>query len=201
MPFMSATQTMLEGQPCLVTRSGYTGEDGFEISLGTGAAAALAERLLAEPEVAPIGLGARDLLRLEAGLCLYGHDIDETTTPVEAGLAWTIGKNRRENGDFPGASVILGQLARGPARKRVGIRPDGRAPAREGTPIADPDGNDIGRVTSGGFGPSLGAPVAMGYVDAAHAAAGTALSLMVRGIARPAQIVRLPFVPHRYHRG
>jgi aminomethyltransferase len=201
MPFMSATQTMLEGKPCLVTRSGYTGEDGFEISLESTAAAALAERLLAEPEVAPIGLGARDSLRLEAGLCLYGHDIDETTTPVEAGLAWTIGKNRRENGDFPGASVILGQLAHGPARKRVGVRPDGRAPAREGTSIADPDGNDIGRVTSGGFGPSLGAPVAMGYVDGAHAVEGTPLALSVRGAAHPAHVARLPFVPHRYHRG
>ncbi len=201
MPFMSAVETTLDGQPCLVTRSGYTGEDGFEISLAAEATAAVAERLLAEPEVAPVGLGARDSLRLEAGLCLYGHDIDETTTPVEADLAWTIGKNRRETGDFPGASIILTQLAHGPARKRVGIRPDGRAPAREGTAIAVPDGRDIGRVTSGGFAPSLGAPVAMGYVDAAHATAGTGLSLTVRGSARPAQIVRLPFVPHRYYRG
>ena len=131
---------------------------------------AFAERLLAEPEVAPVGLGARDSLRLEAGLCLYGHDIDETTTPVEADLAWTIGKRRREEGGFSGAATILRQLARGAARRRVGIRPDGRAPAREGTAILDSAGNPIGRVTSGGFGPSLGAPIAMGYVDAAHAA-------------------------------
>jgi aminomethyltransferase len=200
MRFMSAAETMLDGQRCLVTRSGYTGEDGFEISLPAAGAQALAERLLAEPEVKPIGLGARDSLRLEAGLCLYGHDIDEATTPIEADLAWTIGKRRREDGDFPGASIILRQLADGPARKRVGIRPDGRAPAREGTPILAPGGAEIGRVTSGGFGPSLEAPVAMGYVDIASAAEGTALTLAVRGTARPAHVVQLPFVPHRYHR-
>ena len=130
------------------------------------------EALLAEPEVAPIGLGARDSLRLEAGLCLYGHDIDETTTPVEADLAWTIGKRRRAEGGFPGAATILRQLAEGTRRKRVGIRPDGRAPAREDTAIVDPAGNQLGRVTSGGFGPSVGGPVAMGYVDAAHADGG-----------------------------
>src|SRR5205807_988083 len=158
------------GAPCVVTRSGYTGEDGFELSMDAADAARVAEALLREPEVAPIGLGARDTLRLEAGLCLYGHDIDETTTPIEAGLAWTIGRHRRGEGGFPGAAVILRQLTDGPSRKRVGIRPDGRAPAREGTAITDPAGNPVGRVTSGGFGPSLGAPVAMGYVDAAHAA-------------------------------
>jgi glycine cleavage system T protein (aminomethyltransferase) len=200
LPFMSAAEIVLDGQPCLVTRSGYTGEDGFEISLAAAGAQALAERLLAEPEVAPVGLGARDSLRLEAGLCLYGHDIDETTTPVEAGLAWTIGQKRRTEGGFPGASIILKQITHGTARKRVGIRPEGRAPAREGTPILDVAGNEIGRVTSGGFGPSLGGPIAMGYVDAAHAAEGTALSLTVRGTARPAQTARLPFVPHRYYR-
>src|SRR5438034_5188307 len=135
MPFMSAAEVSLAGVPAFVTRSGYTGEDGFEISLAAGDAVAVAERLLAEPEVAPIGLGARDTLRLEAGLCLYGHDIDETTTPVEAGLAWTIGKRRRAEGGFPGAAMILRQLAEGTARRRVGIRPDGRAPAREGTAI------------------------------------------------------------------
>ncbi len=200
MRFMSAAEITLDGQRCLVTRSGYTGEDGFEISLPAAGAQALAERLLAEPEVKPVGLGARDSLRLEAGLCLYGHDIDETTTPIEADLAWTIGKRRREDGDFPGASIILRQLADGPARKRVGIRPDGRAPAREGTPILDLGGAEIGRVTSGGFGPSLEAPVAMGYVDIASAAEGTALTFAVRGTARPAHVVQLPFVPHRYHR-
>ena len=153
-----------------MTRSGYTGEDGFELSMAAADAVRVAEALLGEPEVAPIGLGARDTLRLEAGLCLYGHDIDETTTPVEAGLAWTIARRRRAEGGFPGAATILRQLAEGPSRKRVGIRPDGRAPAREGTAILDPGGNPVGRVTSGGFGPSLGAPIAMGYVDAAHAA-------------------------------
>ena len=158
-----------------MTRSGYTGEDGFELSLAAEDAVAVAEALLAQPEVAPVGLGARDTLRLEAGLCLYGHDIDETTTPVEAGLAWAIGRRRREAGDFPGAAAILRQLQEGPSRKRVGIRPDGRAPAREGTAITDAAGNPIGRVTSGGFGPSVGAPVAMGYVETAHAAEGEAL--------------------------
>ncbi len=198
--FMQAAEITLDGAPCFVTRSGYTGEDGFEISLPAGRAAAFAERLLAEPEVKPAGLGARDSLRLEAGLCLYGHDIDETTTPVEGDLAWTISKRRRDAGDFPGAAIILDQLAHGPARKRVGIRPEGRAPAREGTPVLDRTGNPVGRVTSGGFGPSLGAPIAMGYVDAAHAAEGNALLLEVRGSQHPARVVSLPFVPHRYHR-
>jgi len=198
--FMSAAEATLDGHQCLVTRSGYTGEDGFEISLPAAAAPALATRLLAEPEVAPVGLGARDSLRLEGGLCLYGHDIDATTTPVEADLAWTIGKRRREHGGFPGAAVILRQLAQGPARLRVGIRPDERAPAREGTPIVNSTGEQIGRVTSGGYGPSVGAPVAMGYVAAAYAAEGTPLSLIVRGAARPAHVAPLPFVPHRYHR-
>jgi aminomethyltransferase len=184
-----------------VTRSGYTGEDGFELSLAPEDAVAVAEALLAEPEVAPIGLGARDTLRLEAGLCLYGHDIDETTTPVEAGLAWTIGRRRRDAGDIPGAAAILRQLNEGPGRKRVGIRPDGRAPAREGTAITDPEGRPIGTVTSGGFGPSVGAPIAMGYVDPAHAGEGAALSLVVRDLPRPARVARLPFVPSRYYRG
>jgi len=200
MPFMSAAELSVAGAPCMATRSGYTGEDGFEISLAADDAVSVAERLLAEPEVAPIGLGARDTLRLEAGLCLYGHDIDETTTPVEAGLVWTIGKRRRAEGGFPGAAIILRQLADGPARKRVGIRPDGRAPAREGTAIVDPAGNPIGQVTSGGFGPSVGAPVAMGYVEAAHSAEGTALALIVRDVARPAHVARLPFVPTHYYR-
>jgi aminomethyltransferase len=201
MPFMSAAERTIAGAPCFVTRSGYTGEDGFELSLTAEDAVAVAEALLAEPEVALIGLGARDTLRLEAGLCLYGHDIDETTTPIEAGLAWAVGRHRRETGDFPGAATILRQLEEGPARKRVGIRPDGRAPAREGTAITDAEGYPIGRVTSGGFGPSVGAPVAMGYVDAAHAAEGEALSLVVRDVPRPARVARLPFVPARYYRG
>ncbi len=200
MKFMSAAEVLIAGISCGITRSGYTGEDGFEISVSPEQAAALAERLLGEPEVMPIGLGARDTLRLEAGLCLYGHDIDETTTPVEAGLAWTIGKRRRAEAGFPGAAMILRQLAEGTARKRVGIRPDGRAPAREGTAIVDPTGSRIGTVTSGGFGPSVGAPIAMGYVDAAHNAEGSALSLIVREVARPAHVARLPFVPTRYYR-
>lgn len=201
MPFMSAAEIRVAGAACFATRSGYTGEDGFELSLAAEDAVAVAEVLLREPEVAPIGLGARDTLRLEAGLCLYGHDIDETTTPVEAALAWTIGRGRRASGDFPGAAAILRQLREGPARKRVGIRPDGRAPAREGTAITDPKGNPIGQVTSGGFGPSVGAPIAMGYVAAAHAAEGMALSLLVRDVPRPARVAPLPFVPSRYYRG
>ena len=200
MKFMSAAEVSIAGTPCSITRSGYTGEDGFEISVSAEQAAGIAERLLGEPEVMPIGLGARDTLRLEAGLCLYGHDIDETTTPIEAGLAWTIGKRRRAEGGFPGAAMILRQLAEGTARRRVGIRPDGRAPAREGTVITDPAGQRIGTVTSGGFGPSVGAPIAMGYVDAAHNAEGSALSLIVREVARPAHVARLPFVPTRYYR-
>jgi len=200
MPFMSAADLAFGGIPAFVTRSGYTGEDGFEISLAAGDAVAVAERLLAEPEVAPIALGARDTLRLEAGLCLYGHDIDETTTPVEAGLAWTIGKRRRAEGGFAGAATVRRQLAEGPRRRRVGIHPDGRAPAREGAAIVDPAGNAIGRVTSGGFGPSVGGPIAMGYVDPAHAAEGTALALVVRDVPRPAHVARLPFVPTRYYR-
>jgi len=197
---MTATEAMLGGGKCLVTRSGYTGEDGFEISVPAVGAVAVAEMLLARPEVRPIGLGARDSLRLEAGLCLYGHDLDETTTPIEAGLAWTIGNRRRAEGGFPGAATVLRQLAEGVARKRVGIRPDGRAPAREDTPIVDPAGAKLGRVTSGGFGPSVRGPIAMGYVDSRYATPGTPLAVLVRGTARPAQVARLPFVPHRYYR-
>ena len=199
--FMSATEATIGGVNCLVTRSGYTGEDGFEISLPGAEGEALARQLLAEPEVSPVGLGARDSLRLEAGLCLYGHDIDETTTPIEADLAWTIGKRRRAEGGFPGAEIVLQQLAEGARRKRVGIRPAGRAPAREDTQIVDASRNRLGHVTSGGFGPSVGGPVAMGYVDNRHAAEGTPLELLVRGTPRPARVARLPFVPTRYYRG
>jgi len=201
MPFMSAAAATLAGRACSLTRSGYTGEDGFELSLAAEDAAAVAEILLAEPEVAPIGLGARDTLRLEAGLCLYGHDIDESTNPIEAALAWTIGKRRRAEGGFPAAASILAALAAGPRRRRVGILPDGRAPAREGTAITDPAGNPVGSVTSGGFGPSVGGPIAMGYVAAASAAPGTALALVVRDQPRPARVVSLPFVATRYYRG
>jgi aminomethyltransferase len=201
LPFMAAAEMAIAGHPCLVTRSGYTGEDGYEISLPGAAAAELAERLLAEPEVQPIGLGARDSLRLEAGLCLWGHDIDATTTPVEADLAWTVGRRRRKEGGFPGAAIILRQLAEGPAKKRVGIRPEGPVPAREAAPIVDATGRGIGRVTSGGFGPSVGGPVAMGYVETALSRPGTALALVVRDARRPARVAPLPFVPHRYFRG
>jgi aminomethyltransferase len=200
MAFMSAAQATIAGVPCWVSRSGYTGEDGFELSMEAAEATRVAEVLLREPEVAPIGLGARDTLRLEAGLCLYGHDIDETTTPVEAGLAWTIAKHRRAAADFPGAATILSQLAEGPSRRRIGIRPEGRAPAREGTPILDPVGNPVGGVTSGGFGPSVGAPIAMGYVAVAHAAEGNALALVVRDVPRTAHVAALPFVATRYYR-
>ncbi|MGO8915634.1 MAG: glycine cleavage system aminomethyltransferase GcvT [Stellaceae bacterium] len=199
--FMTGAALSLDGTACFVTRSGYTGEDGFELSVPGDAAERVARRLLSEPEVMPVGLGARDSLRLEAGLCLYGHDIDATTTVIEADLAWAIQKRRRAEGGFPGAAVIAGELAAGPKRKRVGIRPEGRAPAREGTEITDDAGATIGRITSGGFGPSTDGPVAMGYVAAAQATLGTALKLMVRGTPRPARIVPLPFVPHRYHRG
>ena len=201
MPFMSVKAETLEGAACLVSRSGYTGEDGFEISVPAEAAERLTRRLLRESEVKPIGLGARDTLRLEAGLCLYGHDIDRSTTPVEADLAFALGKRRREQGGFLGAATILRQLREGVARKRVGIKPEGRAPAREGTEILDAGGTVIGKVTSGGFGPSVDGPIAMGYVANAHAAPGTALSLMVRGTPRPARVVTLPFAPHRYYRG
>jgi aminomethyltransferase len=182
-----------------VTRSGYTGEDGYEILVRAENAKDLAEALLAHAEVKPIGLGARDSLRLEAGLCLYGHDLDPTTSPIEAGLAWTIQKRRREAADFPGADRILREYANGAARKRVGIKPNDRAPAREGVEIHK-DGKKIGVVTSGGFSPILNAPISMGYVDAQYAEPGSGLGLMIRGQARPATVVPLPFVPHNYFR-
>ncbi len=198
--FLSAAELVIAGAGALIGRSGYTGEDGFEISVPAAAADTVARALLAEPEVAPIGLGARDSLRLEAGFCLYGHDIDETTSPVEAGLAWTVGKRRRAEGGFPGAEAILKQLDEGAKRRRVGLRPEGRTPAREGAPIHLPDGGEVGRVTSGGFGATIGGPIAMGYVAAAHAEVGTELSLIVRGKALPARVAALPFVAPHYQR-
>ncbi|BBK34833.1 aminomethyltransferase [Allostella humosa] len=198
--FMAGREIAVDGVPCFVTRSGYTGEDGYEIAIPADQAERIARRLLAEPEVKPIGLGARDSLRLEAGLCLHGHDIDATITPIEAGLNWVIGKRRRAEGGYPGAAVVAEQLANGPKRRRVGILPEGRQPAREGTPLTDAAGNPVGTITSGGFGPSFGGPVAMGYVDAAHAADGTALQAVVRGQPRPAAVAPMPFVPHRYYR-
>ena len=200
LPFLAATEARLRDKSCFVSRSGYTGEDGFEISLDAADATAVAEMLLAESEVMPIGLGARDSLRLEAGLCLYGHDIDETTTPVMAGLGWTIGRRRREEGGFPGAARVLREFAEGAAERRVGIRPDGRAPARDGTAITDAGGAPIGRITSGGYGPTVGGPIAMGYVGRAFAREGERLSLIVRDVPRPAHVAKLPFVPTHYYR-
>jgi aminomethyltransferase len=199
MAFMSASSTRFDGIECHVSRSGYTGEDGYEISVKAIRVRAIAERLLAHPEVKLIGLGARDSLRLEAGLCLYGHDIDASTSPVEAGLAWSIGKRRRREGGFPGASRILDELQRGPDRLRVGLEMDGRIPAREGAQILV-EGAAIGKVTSGGFGPSVGRPIAMGYVDRRFVTPGTAVIVPVRGKELPARIVPMPSVPHRYYR-
>lgn len=200
LPFMAIATIPLQGIPCLISRSGYTGEDGFEISLPADNADTLAETLIQHPEVVPIGLGARDSLRLEAGLCLYGNDLDELTTPIEAGLAWVIGKRRKLAWDFPGGLPIRDQLDRGPIRRRVGIRPDGRAPARAQTTIVADDGTEAGIITSGGFGPSVNGPVAMGYVRKDLAADGTRLNLIVRGKAIAASVVPLPFIPHRYNR-
>ena len=198
--FMTARPAILDGVSVGLFRSGYTGEDGFEIALDADKAEAVARALLAEPEVTPIGLGARDSLRLEAGLCLYGHDIDVTTTPVEADLLFAIPKRRREEGGFPGADHILRQIAEGPGRKRVGLKLEGRAPAREGAAIREPSGAHLGSVTSGGFGPTVGGPIAMGYVDADFAAPGTPVMIELRGRELPATVVELPFVPHRYFR-
>jgi aminomethyltransferase len=200
LPFMGFATITIAGIPCFVSRSGYAGEDGFEISVPAEHAEPLARALLEAPEVVPAGLGARDSLRLEAGLCLYGNDLDEVTTPVEAGLTWVIGKRRKLAGDYPGAAVVRDQLAIGALRLRVGLRPDGRAPARAGTTIMDGEGNEAGLVTSGGFSPSLNAPIAMGYVRRDVAADGTGLFLLVRGKPLPATVVPMPFVPHRYIR-
>ncbi len=198
--FMSATHDRFNGIPCHVARSGYTGEDGFEISVAADKVVALTEALLADPDVKPIGLGARDSLRLEAGLCLYGHDIDEETSPVEADLVWSISKRRRSEGGFTGAERITREIAQGPKRKRVGIKPEGRAPAREGSVITDDKGRAIGIVTSGGFGPTVNGPVAMGYVETAFAAPGTKINLVVRDKPMPAAVSALPFTPHNYKR-
>lgn len=189
-----------------ISRSGYTGEDGYEISVPAARAVDFARAVLAQPGVAPIGLGARDSLRLEAGLCLYGHDLDPATTPVEGALAWAIQKTRRTGGaragGFPGADVILGQLDHGPTRLRVGLRPEGRAPMREGTLLWDaPEGGaQIGAITSGGFGPSLGAPIAMGYVPISHATPGTSLWAELRGKRLPVTVCAMPFRPSTYKR-
>jgi aminomethyltransferase len=206
MRFMDSGPRSVGGIDCFVSRSGYTGEDGFEISVPADQAERLAKALLADGEVLPIGLGARDSLRLEAGLCLYGHDIDTTTTPVEGALEWSIQKSRRNGGaragGFPGADKILAQLANGAPRRRVGLRPEGRAPVREGAALfADETSTEqIGAVTSGGFGPSLNAPVAMGYLPSSLAAAGGLVFAELRGARLPLRIAAMPFVPNTYKR-
>jgi aminomethyltransferase len=197
--FMQAGKfAVKEAGECFISRSGYTGEDGFEISAPNATVDKFARAILAQPEVMPVGLGARDSLRLEAGLCLYGHDLDPLTTPIEAGLTWAIGKRRRTDGGFIGATKVQQQLAQGVTKKRVGIKPEGRALARDGTEIFDRAGRKIGIVTSGGFGPSIDGPIAMGYIEAAISKIGTAVILMVRGKPLPAAVVALPFVPQRY---
>ncbi|HEY1154210.1 MAG TPA: glycine cleavage system aminomethyltransferase GcvT, partial [Pseudolabrys sp.] len=206
MRFMDAGPRKVMGLDCFVSRSGYTGEDGFEISVPAADAEAFASALLADAAVVPIGLGARDSLRLEAGLCLYGHDIDTTTTPIEGDLVWSIQKSRRNGGaragGFPGATAILSQIDGGTARKRVGLRPEGRAPVRDGAALyADTEAREaIGSVTSGGFGPSLNGPIAMGYLPISHGAVGTRVFAQVRGQRLPMTVTALPFVPHSYQR-
>ena len=206
MRFMDVRAVSLMGQRCVVARSGYTGEDGFEISVPAPAAEALCEALLRNPAAAPVGLGARDSLRLEAGLCLYGSDLDEATTPVEAALEWAIPRVRRAGGEraggFPGAATILGQLAEGAPRRRVGLKPEGRAPVRHGASLfrGEHDAATVGGVSSGGFGPTLNAPIAMGYVASDAAATGTRLFAEVRGKRLVVTVAELPFVPTRYKR-
>ena len=203
--FMTGGHFQLDGIDCFATRSGYTGEDGFEISVPADKAEQLARALLAQPEVKPIGLGARDTLRLEAGLCLYGHDIDTTTTPVEGALTWAIQKVRRAGGaragGYPGATVIDAQLAGGAARKRVGLISTERMPVREGAKVVDADGVELGTVTSGSLGPSINQPVALAYVATSHAAIGTPVFAIVRDKRVPMTVAATPFVPNRYHRG
>lgn len=200
LPFMRQALVTVQGMALQVSRSGYTGEDGYEISVKNDDAVKLWRLLLSDERVKPIGLGARDSLRLEGGLCLYGHDIDETTSPVEAGLMWSIAKHRRAEANFEGAARVTRELAEGVARKRVGLKPEGRAPARDGTEITNAAGEKIGTITSGGFGPTVGGPVAMGYVATAFAQPGTKVNLVVRGNPMPATITALPFVPNRFKR-
>jgi aminomethyltransferase len=201
MPFMSA-QTFMRAKVALhISRSGYTGEDGFEISLGEDAAQSFAQELLEHPDVRPAGLGARDSLRLEAGLCLCGHDIGEDTGPVEAGLLWTVANRRRKEGGFLGHAQVAKIIQEGPSRRRAGFLLDGKALAREGARIVSAVGQTIGEITSGGFAPSLGRPVAMGYADTGFAAPGTQVVLTSRGKELAAKVVPLPFVPHRYTKG
>lgn len=203
--FMSGCAVSIDGVETYVTRSGYTGEDGFEISLPAQHADKIARRILSFEQAAAIGLGARDSLRLEAGLCLYGHDLNSQTSPIEAALNWSISKSRRTGGDkaggFMGAQVILSQMAGGVTRKRVGLQVEGRVPVREGAKLMDRAGNLVGLVTSGGFGPTLAAPIAMGYVAIEQAQIGTELNAEVRDKLIPVQVTKMPFVPQRYFRG
>lgn len=198
--FMETTMGEINGVTCRISRLGYTGEDGYEISIPEGNAIEISRAFLAHEDCEPAGLGARDSLRLEAGLCLYGNDIDQGTSPIEASLSWAIQKRRKEEGGFPGADRIQKEIADGAARKLVGIRPEGRAPARQGVEVQCADGNTIGAITSGGFGPTVGAPVAMGYVSAGHGTPGEKVNLIIRGKAQPAEIVALPFVQQNYKR-
>jgi aminomethyltransferase len=198
--FMQGGAFRIGDVPAWVSRSGYTGEDGFEISVTSAAVEQVADALLADPAVKPIGLGARDSLRLESGLPLYGHDIDRTTTPVMADLQFAIQKRRRAEGGFAGALRILGELDNGVPQKRVGFDVEGRQPVREGALVLDGEGNEVGRITSGGHSPSLGRPIAMGYVNAALAEVGTKVTLEQRGKLFAASVAKLPFVPHKYHR-
>ena len=198
--FMSSGEFSICGAACFITRSGYTGEDGFEISMPSMMAEEIAETILSHEDTELIGLGARDSLRLEAGLCLYGQDINEMTTPVEANLGWTIGKRRRKEGGFPGFENIIRQLKDGVSTLRYGVRPDGRAPARAGTEIFDLEGNKVGDISSGGFGPTVGAPIAMAYVDSPGIETGSKVSVLVRDNLLPATITNLPFISPNYKR-
>jgi aminomethyltransferase len=203
--FMNGLAAALEGADVYITCSGYTGEDGFEVSMPSAIAEQVARRLLAAEEVQAIGLGARDSLRLEAGLCLYGHELNTDTTPVAAGLMWSISKARRADGEraggFPGAEEIFRQQASGVSRRRVGLQVEGKRPVRDGQRVVDTNGNEVGVITSACFGATLGAPVAMAYVDSEYRELGTSLNVDVRGKLLPVTVVRMPFVAQRYHRG
>ena len=204
MRFMQVRQMEISGIHCRITRSGYTGEDGFEISVHDDQVSELTQLLLGDESVQWVGLGARDSLRLEAGLCLYGHELNEQTTPIEANLLWAISKNRRAEGErsggFPGAQKILAQIPKNVSRLLVGLLPEGRAPIREGAQIQDTQGHNIGEVTSGGFSPSLGKPICMGFVDIESSAAGCELTAVVRNKPLPVTVTKLPFVQRNYYR-
>ena len=203
--FMQAASLVIDGIECFVSRSGYSGEDGYEIAIPVDGAERIARLLLAEPEVEAIGLGARDSLRLEAGLCLYGHDLNQQTTPIESNLLWALSKSRlaggKRAGGYPGADVIHRQRTEGVARKRVGLRVEGRVPVREGAELVDAAGCIIGSVTSGSYAPTLGVPIAMGYVETAFSALGTEVFARVRGKSLAMTVAKMPFVPQRYYRG